>query len=267
MPPPRPNSLVRFIHTGQYAPGSVSALWTPSTRKILPQVESQIESAWQSAKSRLGDRLFDGKMCRLERFEAARGEPAESASGKLTLHVSQTSYRIFVGTNFAHPGFVDEFGPEVMANPIGTSCLVETADHFLLLGHRNNSVAYYPNRIHPFAGTMDADPNSTTTLDVFAEATRELTEELALPAQDITTITCHGIVEDLALRQPELIFTAKTTRTREQIEKTLDPAEHVAIYAIPATNAAAQSALSDPRLTPISSAAIRNWLSNAFRST
>jgi hypothetical protein len=30
-----------------------------------------------------------------------------------------------------------------------------TADGFLMMGRRNASVAYYPNRVHPFAGALD----------------------------------------------------------------------------------------------------------------
>ena len=44
---------------------------------------------------------------------------------------------------------------DCLANPVGVSPALLSADNFLIMGRRNASVAYYPNRIHPFAGALE----------------------------------------------------------------------------------------------------------------
>jgi len=90
-----------------------------------------------------------------------------------------------------------------------------TADDWLLLGRRNATVAYYPSRVPPFAGALE--PGDPT--DVFAEARRELREELGFVEHDVSDIRLAGIVEDASLRQPELIFRVRTVRTRARLRR------------------------------------------------
>ena len=119
-----------------------------------------------------------------------------------------------------HPEFAGKFGSNVMGNPIGVSPALITSDRYLLLGRRTSAVAYYPNRIHPFSGSLepkDADP--------FAAVARELREELGLESSEISSIRCIGIAEDANLVQPELIFFAQTLRTKNEVEAKLDKRE------------------------------------------
>ena len=100
---------VRLLARGRWSEQQVSVTPVVGTRRHEPDVEAAIEVAWRDVNARPGVRLFDGPVCRLESFSAS---PA-----LLHLHVSQTSYRINVGTNFCHPEFAEQFGREVMANP------------------------------------------------------------------------------------------------------------------------------------------------------
>src|SRR5690242_6615439 len=117
---------------GRWDVGDVSIEWVESSRPIVPRVEEIIERAWRDAKARLGDKLFDGPMCRME-SRAARED------GKLHLRLSRTSYRIFLGTNMTHSELAKEFGPQILANPIGVSPALISSDGYLLLGRRNDS--------------------------------------------------------------------------------------------------------------------------------
>src|SRR3954447_18914183 len=133
--------------TGQWQPGDLRVTWAQSTRRKMPEVERQIDDAWAEAKARIGDKLFDGPMCRLENWSASQDH--------LDLQLSRTSYREFLGTNLTNAAIADEYGPEVLANPVGLSSALESSDGWLLLGRRNQWVAYYPNRVHPFAGALE----------------------------------------------------------------------------------------------------------------
>src|SRR5688500_85996 len=129
-------------------------------------------------------------MCRLERCEAS--------PEALRLWVSPTSYKPFLGTNLTG---VDVLA-SALANPLGLSAALVTSDGWLMLGRRNTSVAYYPNRTHPFAGSLE--PGELT--DVFKGVLRELDEELGLSEREVAEIRCLGLIEDAKLRQPEIVF-------------------------------------------------------------
>jgi hypothetical protein len=237
---------VRIHCIGKFALGEVIAQSSPDSRPRIAEIESAIETAWQQTSAQLGVKLFDGPMCRLESFIADK---------RLTLHLSRTTYKAFLGTNLANPELADKFGVAALANPVGLSAALLTADSFIMLGRRNASVAYYPQRIHPFAGTLEP----TGEIDVFAEMSRELAEELGFSRGDISEIVCIGIAEDASIRQPELIFQVATSRMRAQVEQSLDTAEHNAAVAIAADKESLRQAITDPAMTPIASAAILLW--------
>ncbi len=164
--------------------------------------------------------MFDGPMCRLEGIQVA--------GDNLLLAISRTSYKAFVGTNMAGQGPNEPIQETELANPIGLSVALESGDGLLLLGRRNNRVAYYPGHIHPFAGAMEGNDQP----DVFADALRELREELGLRAADLSELRLVAIVADRLLRQPELIFIGKARVDSRAIEHGLDPTEHCGILTL-----------------------------------
>src|SRR5205823_1551705 len=133
-----------------------------------------------------------------------------------------------------HPHFADQFGPDVMANPVGVSPILLSSDNYLILGRRNATVAYYPNRLHPFAGALEPTDVVSDRADVFAAIERELREELNFSPGDLVEIRCLGLVQEPALRQPEMIFHARSRRTRDEIERSVDAKEHGGSIAIAA---------------------------------
>jgi 8-oxo-dGTP pyrophosphatase MutT (NUDIX family) len=229
-PPPAP--ILRFHAAGDWSPGQVHVSRAPAAAwEAAAEVEAMIESAWAEALARPGVHLFDGPMCRLESWSADEG--------RLGLVLSDTTYKRFVGTNLTHPELADRYGRGVLANPVGVSPALLTADGFLMMGRRNASVAYYPNRVHPFAGALDP-----TDADPFAAVRRELKEELGLADTDVADVRCTGIAEDVSIRQPELIFLARATRTRAEIEAAVDRTEHHDTWAMLADRRSLRTVLS-----------------------
>jgi hypothetical protein len=233
---------------GDWPIGQVQTNWTASTRRLLPEVESAIELAWQQALAVPAALLFDGPMCRMENFDA---QP-----DRLQLTISPCTYKSFFGTNMTNPQFAQQFGADVMANPIGLSTALRSSDGSLLLGRRNQNVAYYPGKIHPFAGTLE--PHDA---DVFAALRRELREELSLAPADLTDLRCLGIVADNRLKQPELIFAVDSNLSRSEIVSQLDTTEHRSAYSIPATADGIDSALAadGDQMTPVAVASLLLW--------
>jgi len=192
----------------------VALRWVENSRRVEPEVELAIERAWQRLSSRPGVNLFDGAI--------ARCESITLESNHLTICLSKSSYKIAVGTNFAHPEFVEQFGREVMANMFGVSAGVISCDGFLILGRRNASLAHYPNRVHPFAGSLEVREQ----VNLFDDVRRELREEIGFDGTDIESITMLGIVEDDLLKHPEAIFLVRSTRSKEKIVARIDSEEH-----------------------------------------
>jgi hypothetical protein len=240
--------MLTFHAAADWDRSQVRCRRVPDTRLVIPEVQRIIDDTWARAAADPDVHLFDGPMCRLESWDARpRG---------LDLSLSGTTYKTFLGTNLRNPQLADRYGRGVLANPVGVSPALETADGWLMMGRRNASVAYYPNRVHPFAGALeprDAD-------DVFAAVQRELAEELAFTAADVGEVRCTGIVEDHAIRQPELIFRVNAVRTRAQIEAGLDRTEHHAAWATPASGEAIDKVLDDVTgLTPVGVGALMLW--------
>ncbi len=237
--------MLNFRAIGDWGRGRVGVSSTDrSSRVILPNVEKTIDETWARVASRPGVHLFDGPMCRLEAFEAS--------PDFLSLTVSPTRYKHFVGTNLHNAHLADAYGRDVLANPVGVSTLLETADAHFMLGRRSAVVAYYPNRVHPFAGSLEPADGA----DPFAASHRELREELAIENQDVTGTTCLGIVEDRTIRQPELIFFARTGLAMEQVSRQVDQAEHDSSWAIQATEPQVEQAVAEGALTPVAKAAL-----------
>ena len=236
--------MIDFLAVGDWQDSHVHVTWMRSGRALVPEVEELVEREWAKAMGRPGVKLFDGPMCRLESWSAT--------ADRLKLRLSPTSYKPFLGTNLTNPDLADRFGRQVMANPVGVSPAIVTSDGFLMLGQRNATVAYYPGRVHPFAGALE--PRDGT--DVFQAVRRELSEELALRPQDLEELRLTGLAEDRALRQPELLFAARTPLTRRQIETQVDAVEHRHAVAVPIDPDAVARATHDADLTPVAVACL-----------
>lgn len=249
--------------SGDWAEGRVVARWTHSTFAPTPEVAELIERTWAEQSARPGVHLFDGPMCRLEGAGAGH-------DGALELALSRTGYKAFVGTNYHNAAaIVARHGRAALANPVGLSCGLLSADGFLILGRRNARVAYYPERVHPFAGALEPPAEAGDAPDVFAEVRRELAEELGLAAADVVELRCLGIVEDRSLMQPEMVFVARARLACAEVEARLDAAEHRACVAIEATADGFERALRDAaQFTPVGVGTVRlvaGWLDGAAR--
>ena len=208
-------------------------------------VRAEIERVWEMMGKKPGVHLFDGRMCRMESFSAREGE--------LSLVLSEVSYKEFAGTNMHNPQFAAQYGEAAMANPLGMSVALISADGFLAMGRRNERVAYYPGRIHPFAGALEPEDG----LDVFGAVGRELNEELGLNAAEIGEMKCLGMAEDRGLAHPELICYAEAQKTLDDLRRGVNEVEHDAIVAIEVTPDVFERELGSAKLyTPIALATV-----------
>jgi 8-oxo-dGTP pyrophosphatase MutT (NUDIX family) len=237
--------LLRFRALGPWDAAQVKCAPGESTFAPPAIVRAEIDRVWTMMGQRPGVHLFDGGLCRVESFTAREEE--------LSMVLSEISYKSFAGTNMHNPQFGAQYGEAAMANPLGMSVALISADGFLALGRRNERVAYYPGRIHPFAGALEPEDE----LDVFAAVERELNEELGLSAAEVGEMKCLGMAEDRGLAHPELICFAEARRTLDELRGGIDEVEHDAIVAIEVKQDVFERELASAKLyTPIALATI-----------
>jgi len=248
--------MLSILLTTNLPEGSIRTKWVESTRVIVPQVEDAIERAWNEKQKVPNIKLWDGPMCRLEKWSLQ--------DDSLLFELSPISYRTFFGTNMSNPYLLERHGRQVGANPVGVSPALETSDGYLMLGRRNATVAYYPNLLHPFAGALEPEESD----DVFKAIRRELREELSFTDTDIRDIHLIGLVEDNNLRQPEPIFHVRSTRTRDEIKKMVATDEHHESWSVKGTRDEIKAALRDvSSFTPVGVASLLLWGKLCFGSS
>ncbi|MCC7291286.1 MAG: hypothetical protein IT449_04385 [Phycisphaerales bacterium] len=207
---------------GRYAASQVTQAWHDAPRRSPPQVEALIAQTWErkcAEAMEKGVLLYNGELARLLRCQAS--------PTSLHLDLGPGCYRDFVGTNLHHAAEVASYGDDCLGNPCGVSSNVITADGFLLLGRRNDRVAYHPGCLHPFGGALEADDRAAQRFDLFSAARRELCEELRLTPDEIRGLTCIGLVRDREMLQPEFLFDAVLTLSLSDVLARFDPlAQH-----------------------------------------
>jgi hypothetical protein len=206
------------IIAGRFEPHRVTARWTDSPRESNAEIEAVIEREWGvrvAEAQRRGAVLYDGTLARYVSREM-------NGADSVTIHVGPTCYRDFIGTNLYHADLADRFGWAALANPIGTTALVITADGHLALGRRSDRVAFHAGYLHTIGGSLEAEDRRPDGLvDVFGSVLRELGEELDLHDALIRGIVCAGMIRDHVIRQPELLFEAELSLTRRQLAERL----------------------------------------------
>jgi len=222
----------RIQTTGPFTPEQISTSVNQSPQPRNPAVEAIIEQTWEAEKAlaaQSGAILYNGSLARLDDVQA-------SPAG-LHLALSRTHFRDFVGTNLHNAARVMSLGRQYLADPLGTGINVLTGDGFLVYGRRSRSVAFHAGFVHTFGGLIeDADRREDGSYDVMGATIRELIEELRVDRDEIIGISLLGIVRDIEILQPELIFDVRVRPGRDELHRRLrtEPieAEHTAMLSV-----------------------------------
>jgi hypothetical protein len=209
-----PQDCGRFLLEvlGPYRRDQLHAQWSSQARPTIEHVERFIEGSWLKRSQQAaaeGVALWDGKLCRLIEF-------SHDAS-TLDMLLGPTSFREFVGTNLHNAHLRYAHGPDVMANPVGVSALVQVK-RYLILERRSQKVAYHAGRLHPVGGCLEG-PADGTAPDPFDCVARETCEELGLAMENLQEPLCLGMVRDKHIHQPELIFELAVGSSVEAIRR------------------------------------------------
>ncbi len=197
---------------GSFAPGQVRVRLSDAARRTNPDVERAIDEAWREQTERArrdGTRLHDGRVARLI--------ACDLRDQALDLVLGQVSYREFVGTNLTNASLRYLHGTEVLADPLGISAAVTTADGCVVLGRRSEQVFFHAGRVHPIGGMVELRDPPGSLPDLFAQMADELGQELGIARESLRPMTCLGLVRDKGIVQPELIFDARVKVTFDEL--------------------------------------------------
>jgi hypothetical protein len=217
-------AAARLLVRGSWPAARLRSRFVASSHQLPPSCQEQVDDAWAQALAVPGVRLFNGALCRLEGYRA-------DAQG-LLLTLSRTTYKAYLGSNVHHPEWAERHGPGALANPVGTSVALRSSDGVLVFGLRSPSVALYPDHAHPFGGTMEV-PEPGREVDLIGELERELAEEAGIARHELDDLRAIALAEDCTLRQPELIYAARTRLSAAAVSARLDPEEHTACWMLP----------------------------------
>ena len=215
---------------GAFARDAVSVRWSDQRRTCNDELGRLIDQSWELAlwqARKAGQNIFDGPMCRLISYAVS--------DGRLDMTLGPVSYKEFVGTNQTQAYVRYLHGPEVLADPLGVSAAIISADGFLLLGRRSTRVMQYPERLHPIAGSVEPDPSGAPP-DPFQSMLDEFTEETGIAPDSVSEIALLGLIRDKNTVQPELIFDLKldvdAAAVRQGALGAVDAAEHTDIVPV-----------------------------------
>ncbi len=229
----------RVLVAGCWPVARLSSRPVASTFAPPPEVVAVVEATWAAAQARAGFALFDGPVVRLESWVAD--------AGGFALTCSTSSYKWFFGTNGRNAAFARPWGPTALANAIGTSAALLSADGWLVFGRRAAGLALYAGFAHPLGGMLEVHELTDPTAGIL----RELEEEVGCTGADVMEVVLLGLGEDLALDQPELVWRVRTRLTRAALESRLNHEEHAGTWCVEATPEAVLAALAASDVTAI----------------
>jgi hypothetical protein len=247
---------VAVLARGSWPAERLRTTWGGSSHCLPAPYQEQVDDAWVDALAVPGVRLFNGALCRLEAHEVDEHG--------LHLRLSRTTYKDYLGTNVRHPDWSE---PQLLANPVGTSVALLSGDGILVFGMRGDSVALYPRHAHPFGGTMEV-PEPGSTVDLIAEMAREIEEEIGINRHELDDLRAIALTEDRILRQPELVYAARTSLACANIMVRLDLHEHTACWTVPDDASAIEAVLCGPMpVSPVLRATLLAWGAERFGVT
>lgn len=215
---------------GAFRPAQVRVVWRDEPAVSDPDIE-RLKEVWPAhvdKVTRQGGTLYNGPVVRYLGHCLT--------DGCFVIEAGPSDYATFYCTNYLNWHLGESLGWHRFGNPLGISANVITSDGWLLFGRRGDHVATHPGTIHTIGGSVEPiDRDGEGRIDVFAAMARELVEELRLEPGDLADMVCVGMIRDGQMHQPELVFDARLTRPRADIESRLPPgdAEHVALVACP----------------------------------
>lgn len=225
----------RIYLSGCWTPAQIQIAYHPTEYTFPADFAHRVETYWQELIAEGKRYLFNGALCRLEKFDAD--------NENLQLSFSRTCYRDLLFSNVNTAELIAALGENGPVQALGVSAVIETSDGFLPIIRRSMHVGEGPGaldiiggHIHPDEHFRDGAPN------VFMAIKDEIHTELGVPLDLLNDCVCIGLTGSFHQRKPELAFFVRLPLTMLEIQQLAQQApegeeysELLAIRADPAT--------------------------------
>uniref|UniRef100_A0A8C2W1I2 Nudix hydrolase 22 n=1 Tax=Chinchilla lanigera TaxID=34839 RepID=A0A8C2W1I2_CHILA len=179
-------------------------------RQPLPGVDKTIAAIWESRRQ-TQPWLFNAPKFRLHSATLA---PTDSPGPQLLLRLGLTSYRDFLGTNWAssaswlrQQGAIDRNDKQAyLADPLGVGAILVTANNFLVFLRRSWQVAEAPGLVDVPGGHPEPQalcpgdnpqhkdlPGELVVRELFSSILQEICDEVNLPLHTLSQPLLLGI--------------------------------------------------------------------------
>ncbi|TPK81589.1 NUDIX hydrolase [Mesorhizobium sp. B2-4-13] len=214
--------LSNFLAVGPYRPDQARA--TIVGDFVFPErVEKHRQEVWKEFREQ-NPKAFDGSLLRLLSLDAR--------DGRIKLMLQRTTFSSYVASR--EPAFADRFPSASRSDPIGITVMAMGSDKHLLITRRSFEAEQNPGGVYFIGGYADARDDGP--LDLFAEAQRELREEIGFDAVDKSDSLLLGIAYDPVHCHPEatILLRAKVPAHEmlKHLDRAMDAAEADAHYVV-----------------------------------
>jgi len=216
-------SIFSLLFSGRFDRPGTRIHWQATRLNPPAELTREIDRHWRD----IADRgHFNGTIARLEDWTYA--------PDRLELFLRPTDYKTQLYSNYAVDEIVAHWGEPHLARALGISAVVNSRDHQILVMKRSETVGEYPGCYDVFGGHIDCPASDPP--DVFAAMAAELREELALEEYEVV-LYGYGLISAVAIRKPELLFTAQADLTADEIlaraQTARDRNEYGSLQALP----------------------------------
>lgn len=193
-----PLEAVSFRHTDRRRPA-----WSDDLARRCRRLALRYEQEGRPLLT-----LEDGSLPPLYRLE----EVVTVSPTELVLATSVTDYADFLLTNMDHPEWREEHGDALMADPIGVSAVLRTADGAVIYGRRSGRTHDSPGAYHVLPSGHPHPPETV------AEAIgNELVGEVGIELADVVEASVTGVVRSAGTGKPEITMVLSTGLTSDDL--------------------------------------------------
>jgi hypothetical protein len=254
----------RIHRTGHWFRSQVRITYQPIEYTLPGDFARRAVVFWEKLSASGNRRIFNGALCRLEKFS--------EHDGILQLTLSRTCYRDLLFSNAHTDELLRELGENGPVRALGISVVIETADGFIPLIRRSDYVGEGPGGLDVIGGHVHPDQHARDGVpDVFVAIAAEVNAELGIPLHLLDDLVCWGLGEARRHHKPELAFFLRlplTMKAVQQLAQNADEAdEFTELFAVRAEKASLQRFFEeqDDRLTSSAQGClqllgkIKNW--------
>lgn len=133
--------------------------------------------------------------------------------------LSETNYKEYIGSLPAVPVLRGTLEEQYVPSPLAVCSVIVTLDGYLLFFRRASNVAENAGRLHVCGG-------QPTSVDLFGEITKEITEELGVESTCQAGMICTGLMQHWMSRKLELTFWTDLRLSSLECEQRMERLRH-----------------------------------------